>query len=382
MKKYLLASLLIIMISFIGAKSNFFDMRVGDFGCITRVVFEFTGKVSYKVKNDEKKLSISFASLKEGQIHLPVENSKNISNIVIKDGTDSSQVDIEFSYPIEVSSYPYYKENKNYIVVLDVYDKDYHSDKEKALATLLFKGQKFPLKKIEAEITNFSRKYSTDPLVNFYLGRLYATKKMKTKAIHYFKKLKIDSKDYLTAQAYIDNLNKGKYPLEEVKPDFLTTNNLQDSHELVKAEEANFSEEVTSSEHDSSVEQVGSSDEDKVVDNTQTEEKKETKKATSNSNTIWFLIIGASFIVIVILYLKNYKKNILIKELNAKLEVSNFELKALANKLEKGIIESSKTKDRIIIKLFNNGWKPEDIANELKTSIEIVKATISKEGRL
>ena len=86
--------------------------------------------------------------------------------------------------------------------------------------------------------------------------------------------------------------------------------------------------------------------------------------------------------MIIFQFIQAIKKKFFIKELNAKLESSVFELKALENKLEKGVVINSKTKEKIIIKLYNSGWKSKDIADELNTPIEIIEATISKEGRL
>ena len=44
---------------------------------------------------------------------------------------------------------------------------------------------------------------------------------MKTIASDYFSKIDSSSEHFFTAQAYIDNLNKNRFPTEEVKPDFL-----------------------------------------------------------------------------------------------------------------------------------------------------------------
>lgn len=375
MKKYFIASLLCLLISIAWAESHFLDMRVGDFGCITRVVFEFTSKVDYSVKEDDNTLTIDLSSLKEGKILPPVEESLNIDSIAVTNSKGSSEITLTFLYPIEVTSYNYFQESKNYIIVLDVYDIGYKTDKKKGLATLLFKGQKFPLNKISSEITTFSNEYSSDALVNLYLGRLFAKKKMKDKAIEYFSKIPEGEEQYFTAQAFIDNLNKNRYPTEEVKPDFLEIN--QQSETIANEENNdNYPQDVITKEETSSNENM--------IEETNelTKEKADTTHKESSSNDLLLIVLGLSILVIVIQFIQNIKKKFLIKELEVKLEGSKFELSALANKLEKGVIENSKTKDRIIIKLFNNGWQPQDIANELSTSIEIVEATISKEGRL
>lgn len=379
MKKYLLSSLLIIMMSLVWAKSHFLDMRVGDFGCVTRVVFEFTGKIDYNITEEENNISIFINSLNESTIHLPIEASDNINSILVSQTTGSAKVDLDFTYPIEVTSYNYFQESKNYVIVVDIYDDGYKTDKNKALATLLFKGQKFPLDKISSEINEFSLNHSTDPLVNLYLGRLFARKKMKSKALEYFNKISEGSEHFLTAQAYIDNLGKNKYPTDEVKPDFLvseqepiTVSNPESENNQVNNLDINNDEEVSSKD-------------EKIAENANLVQEQDKRKSTPTktpSNKIWFIILGISLIIIILQFIQLIKKKILVRELNTKLEGSIFELRALENKLEKGVIENSKTKDRIIIKLFNNGWKPQDIANELNTSLDIVEATISKEGRL
>lgn len=373
MKKYLLSSLLIIMISLVSAKSHFLDMRVGDFGCITRVVFEFTGKIDYKVTEDGNKLSVTLNLLKDGNIQLPIEESNNINNIELSESLGTANLALEFTYPVEVTSYNYFQESKNYVIVLDVYDKAYQTDKLKGLATLLFKAQKFQISKISSDIDIFSEKYSSDPIVNMYLGRLYATKKMKTKAMEYFKKIDSTTEQFFTAQAYIDNLNKNRFPTEEVKPDFL------EKIELEEMEEINDSTNV--------VEQKVLKEEEQSDESLQEQEAPETESGsdtTDNSDfsKFWYFYLAVSLLIIIIQLIQSIKKKYVIKELSGKLENSNFELNALENKLAKGVVENSKTKDKIIIKLYNSGWKPADIANELSTSLEVIEATISKEGRL
>ena len=384
MKKYLLSSLLILMISLVWAKSHFLDMRVGDFGCITRVVFEFTGKVDYSVKEEDNKLSIMLNSLNNGKIQLPVEQSDNINNIVLTDGNTSAQVALEFIYPIEVTSYNYFQESKNYIIVFDIYDKDYHTDMQKGLATILFKAQKFPLNKSKTEIVAFSDKYSSVPLVNLYLGRLYAKKQMKTIAIEYFKKIDSKSEFFLTAQAYIDNLNKNRYPQEEVKPDFLIKveidNSVNESNKKDIQEYFNNEDSLQVAQNVNKIEET--EEENTSKDDSNNEENSKTNNAQSTSNKFLYLYLIIALVIIVIQFVQNIKRKFIIKELSGKLESSNFELRALENKLAKGVVENSKTKEKIIIKLFNSGWKPQDIANELNTSIEVIEATISKEGRL
>ena len=384
MKKYLLSSLLILMISLVWAKSHFLDMRVGDFGCITRVVFEFTGKVDYSVKEEDNKLSIMLNSLNNGKIQLPVEQSDNINNIVLTDGNTSAQVALEFIYPIEVTSYNYFQESKNYIIVFDIYDKDYHTDMQKGLATILFKAQKFPLNKSKTEIAAFSDKYSSVPLVNLYLGRLYAKKQMKTIAIEYFKKIDSKSEFFLTAQAYIDNLNKNRYPQEEVKPDFLIKveidNSVNESNKKDIQEYFNNEDSLQVAQNVNKIEET--EEENTSKDDSNNEENSKTNNAQSTSNKFLYLYLIIALVIIVIQFVQNIKRKFIIKELSGKLESSNFELRALENKLAKGVVENSKTKEKIIIKLFNSGWKPQDIANELNTSIEVIEATISKEGRL
>ncbi len=384
MKKYLLSSLLILMISLVWAESHFLDMRVGDFGCITRVVFEFTGKVDYSVKEEDNKLSIMLNSLNNGKIQLPVEQSDNINNIVLTDGNTSAQVALEFIYPIEVTSYNYFQESKNYIIVFDIYDKDYHTDMQKGLATILFKAQKFPLNKSKTEIVAFSDKYSSVPLVNLYLGRLYAKKQMKTIAIEYFKKIDSKSEFFLTAQAYIDNLNKNRYPQEEVKPDFLIKveidNSVNESNKKDIQEYFNNEDSLQVAQNVNKIEET--EEENTSKDDSNNEENSKTNNAQSTSNKFLYLYLIIALVIIVIQFVQNIKRKFIIKELSGKLESSNFELRALENKLAKGVVENSKTKEKIIIKLFNSGWKPQDIANELNTSIEAIEATISKEGRL
>ncbi|MBI9031836.1 hypothetical protein JEZ13_07550 [bacterium] len=381
MKKYLLSSLLIIMISLIGAQAYFFDMRLGDFGCITRVVFEFTGKVDYNIHSNEKELKIDFSSLKEGDIQLPVEKSNNIELIKINKENGVSQVKFDFVYALEYASYSYYEKNKHLLIVLDVYDKEYLDNKEKGLATILFKAQKFPLSKSESELFAFSNRYPTDPLVNFYLGRLYAVQKNKTMAVSYLEKIESGSVFYLDAQAYIANLKNNKYPQGEIKPDFLDSIKTEESSEIIQ--KTTIPTPVNDLKEENQVEankvEVVNESGSKNIDHDKDDIPVQT---SSKTNPIWLMIVGISFLIIIVQFVRNIKRNILIKELNAKLENTNFELRALANKLEKGVIENSKTKDRIIIKLYNNGWKANDIANELNTSLEIVEATISKEGRL
>lgn len=397
MKKYLLSALLIIMISLIGAQSHFFDMRVGDFGCITRVVFEFTGKVNYKVQEENNKLSISLSLLSEGKIQLPIEESSNITNINLAQGDKSATLNLDFIYPIEVTSYAYFEQNKNYIIVFDIYDKAYLNNKEKGLATLLFKGQKFSLSNIISDIDNFSNKYPNDPLVNMYLGRLYARhKEMKNTAISYFKKIEPSSNYYFTAQAYIGNLTKNKFPEGEVKPDFLekeTSETLDkvaynDTLTVVDVEDqdkmkakAVTEQDATEKTRDNNSRIGRNMNKQKSIDSDK-ESDEESNSFWHFLDIVWYVLFAIALIWSIILIMKSIKKDIIIKELKAKLEGKEFELKALANKLEKGIIENSKTKDRMIIKLYNNGWKPEAIADELNTSLEIVQATISKEGRL
>lgn len=391
MKKYLLSSLLLIMISLICAKSQFLDMRTGDFGCITRVVFEFTGKIDYSIKEGDNNFSISLNSLQKEMIQLPIEQSNNITSIGISDEAGSAKIKITFSYPLQVTSYNYFQENKNYVIVLDAYDMDYQTDKEKALATLLFKAQKFPLSKSSSDIANFSQKYPTDSLVNFYLGRLYASKKMSTVAIEYFNRIETTSEYYLQAQAYINNIRNKKFPLEEVKPDFLQiikviNNNISDSLSAVEAES------IAALESDSLAVVKAASFYQKRLRGERTAEDipesedlsqtKEINQETANSSKYWFIYLTLSLLIIIFQIIQNAKKRYVIKELSAKVESANFELKALENKLAKGVVENSKTKEKIIIKLFNSGWKPADIANELNTSIEDIEATISKEGRL
>ncbi len=375
MKKFLLSSLLIIMISLVWAESHFLDMRVGDFGCITRVVFEFTGKINYSVQEEDSNLSVSISSLKEGKIQLPIEESNNIDNITIKEETGSAQIELAFSYPIEVTSYNYFQENKNYIIVLDIYDRGYQTDKEKGLATILFKAQKFPLSKISSELNDFSEKYEADALVNFYLGRLFATKQMKTIASDYFSKIDSSSEHFFTAQAYIDNLNKNRFPTEEVKPDFLLTEEKTDEKPNIIKEEVAVNEK----ERENKIEK----EKDITVEQKEKETvKKEVNQTKAERNKFWYLYLIISLLVIIFQFIQAIKKKFFIKELNAKLESSVFELKALENKLEKGVVINSKTKEKIIIKLYNSGWKSKDIADELNTPIEIIEATISKEGRL
>lgn len=391
MKKFLLSSLIIFMISMIGAQTHFFDMRMGDFGCITRVVLEFTGKVQYTAKENDKNLEINLSSLKDTKIVLPPKSSNNISEIQIIEDKRATSLSLDFIFPIEVNSYAYFKENDNYIIVFDIYDKDYHINKEKGLATLLYKGQKFSIKKIESDINDFSAKYPNDPLVNLYLGRLYSTSKdMKTKAIEYFSRIHPSSNNYFTAKAYIGNLERNKFPTDEVKPDFL---NRTSSLATLEEENSQLSDSIYATQASDNTSIVTSSDiksrrgKDKSLKKQNTTHKDKNKSlntVNNKSQSSIFLTTGliVSLLITLVLFFKNYKKNIQLKQLHARLENSEFELQALANKLEKGIIENSKTKDRMIIKLFNSGWKPEDIAQELNTSIDIINATINKEGRL
>lgn len=383
------------MISIIGAQSHFFDMRVGDFGCITRLVFEFTGKVDYTSSENDNRLAIKINSLKESRIILPVESSNNIQEIQLVESKNTADINIDFIYPIEVSSYAYYKENKNYIIVFDIYDKAYHVDKEKGLTSLLFKGQKFSLESYDSTINEFSAKYPNDPLVNFYLGRLYARNTtMKDKAISFFSQVDSTSEFYFTAQAYIDNLQKNKFPSGEIKPDFLIP---ADSLNSTNAESKLMADSMNTPMKDNDLGQDDNSSnketrnkqsiKENTLDNIQNKENTREEAGLTNEEDIQTnIILLTAFIVSLIfslfLLFKNLRKNIQLKELQAKLENSEYELKALANKLEKGIIENSKTKDRMIIKLFNSGWKAEDIAKELNTPLDIINATINKEGHL
>ncbi len=386
MKKLLLSSLLIIMISMIGAQSYFFDMRVGDFGCITRLVFEFTGKVNYTSLENVNNLEINITSLNESKIQLPLEESKNILEIHLTESSNTAKLNFDFIFPIETNSYAYYKENKNYIIVFDIYDKDYLTDKEKGLTTLLFKGQKFSLEKIRSEIEDFSAKYPNDDLVNFYLARLFSTEKdMKSKAIDYYSRIHPSSSFYFTATAYISNLEKNKFPTEEIKPDFLAKNELivSTSDSLANQAKENISNKIIDNKTTNKEEKKKINIEDNTKDKASTKNNlQQNDKNDIKINTLMLTIMIVSILTVLFQFFKNLKKNIMIKELNAKLENKEYELKALANKLEKGIIENSKTKDRMIIKLYNNGWKAEDIAQELNTPLEIINATINKEGRL
>lgn len=378
MKKYLLSSLLIIMISLVVAEAHFSDMRIGDFGCVTRVVFEFTGKIDYSLKEEGNNLLITLTSMKEVKIQLPAEDSKNIESISITEEKGSTQVKLVFTYPIEVTSESYIEKNKNFLIVFDVYDVGYKTNKEKGLATLLFKGQKFPLSKISSEIALFSEKYATDTLVNLYFGRMFATQKMKNQAIEYFTNIPESSEHFFTAQAYIENLKKFRFPTEEVKPDFLET--ILPENEVVTSGDSDLIKEEDSLIASNPVTNNAIQTENDIFNEDDDLEQISFNKPFSTK--IWYLYFALSIILILYLFIKNTKKNISIKELGVKLESSKFELNALANKLEKGVVENSKTKDKIIIKLFNSGWKPEDIANELNASIEIVEATINRQGRL
>lgn len=380
------------MLSIVVAQSYFFDMRVGDFGCITRLVFEFTGKVDYKHTEQDSTFNLNLSSLSEGKIELPIEKSINIQKISIDEGKKTANLNITFVFPIEVQSYSYFKENKNYIIVFDIYDTNYKNDKEKKLTSILFKGQKFPLSNITKDIEEFSLQYANDDLVNFYLGRLFSIKKEnKDIAINYLSKVSTNSTDYFIAQAYIDNLLQNKFTNEEVKPDFLTQN---DSTSLSNNMEKSPYNEIDSQSIDkkSRIDSVSQEDfttkqiQNDAIKSVSIDKDNKTRDLTTedrnSSHSLLLIISLISLLIIVFQFFSNLKKSIKVKELTARLENSEHELRALANKLEKGIIENSKVKDRMIIKLFNNGWKAQDIAEELSTSIEIVNATINKEGRL
>lgn len=379
MKKYLLSSLFIFLIAAISASSPLVDMRVGDFGCITRVVFEFTQKVDYQVKESDNKLSISLSSNDAAKIKATNFKSTNIQKIDITETTTATNILFELAYPVKVSKYSYKERDKQYIIMFDIYDKQYLTDKDKGLTTLLFKGQKFPIAKISTEITTFLQKYPNDDKVNFYLGMMYGYRKDKVKATNLLAKIPKSSDYYPSTQESLTAFSNNTFPQTEIKPNYweIERDALLPSTEQVEVAAVPILEQIATQTDETKPKEVKSvittSEPQDIIQNLN----------IFQQHWFFFMILIILFIVIIIIQqFMVYKAKLHFKEATLKLDSVMIEKNIVEHKLKQGIIENSKTQDKIIIKLFNNGWSAKDIANELNASLEAVEATIKREGRL
>lgn len=369
MKKYLLSSLLIFLISIVYAGSLLVDMRVGDFDCVTRIVLEFSEKVNYTSQENVNKLSVSLNSDEVDKLKATKHKSQNIHKLEVSKTGNLTTAIFEFDYPIEVASYDYKGSGDTHLIVFDIFDKRYWIDPDKGLSTLLFKGQKFPISKINTEIARFLKRYPDDDKIYFYLGMMYGYRKDKTNSSYLLSQIPETSKYYPSAQENLKAFMIGNFPEAEIKPNFWQAE--QDSLAIQQRRVAATPE----------IEKVDSIEGEKSVAVTTTE-----PQAVDHKQYLvqeyWLPLLALLLLIIIIQFVFNIKKRVRLREVELKLETVTSEKNALDNKLKKGIIDNSKTKDKIIIKLFNSGWSPEDIANELNESLETIEAAIKREGRL
>ncbi|MFA7056558.1 MAG: hypothetical protein WC155_03230 [Candidatus Cloacimonadales bacterium] len=389
MKKYLLSSLFIFLIAAISASSPLVDMRVGDFGCITRVVFEFNQKVDYQVKESDNKLSISLSSNDATKIKATKFKSTNIRKLDVTETATATNILFELAYPVKVTDYNYKERDKQYIIMFDIYDKQYLTDKDKGLTALLFKGQKFPIAKISTEIATFLQKYPNDDKVNFYLGMMYGYRKDKVKATNLLTKIPKSSDYYTSAQESLTAFSNNNFPQTEVKPNYWEIERAALLSELASAPNAKpASVQTNEAEPEKVINSTTQTDMKKPNEATRVIPTSEPQTTTQNLNIFqqyWFFFIVLIILCILIIIIQQfmvYKAKLHFKEAKLKLDSVMIEKNIVEHKLKQGIIESSKTQDKIIIKLFNNGWSAEDIASELNASLEAVEATIKREGRL
>lgn len=371
---------------------QFIDSKVGDYHDISRIVLNFTDKVSYQIKTNASDLIISFAKEsydKKNPIHLQSENI--VSYRAAVDG-QVTKLHIKFKFPIEANNFSFSSDNNLFKIVCDVYDSNYKLYKEKELARVLYLYQKFSLKRATSAIKELANKYPNDALCNLYFGEIHAKEKHKQSALRHYKAIPKSSTFYASAQKRVKQLNNNRYPTADITADFLTfkTEDTQEAVTQTKPEESfpkpvlidtliqtTQDTVVTTSTKPiaDSVKAINSFEEKSI----KTEPKKEETaqlKAKPYIPVYIFIIIAISLItnaIIVTFYLKSKKQKLL---LNEELEQKTSELHSIKKSLNKGVISNNDTQSRIVLKLYKNGWKASEIAKELSTNIDNVNNII------
>ncbi len=363
MKKLFIMSLLLFIPLVVFSSGMYIDARVGDFGNISRIVLEFTSKIDNNISYKDSTLSIAFDKESyEDAIPLKLD-SENIINFNKYSKKSKLILNTKFNFPIKIDTYNYTNEDNRYLVICDVYNSI--EDKENDLAKVLYLAQKFSLKKADKSIKKLTSKYTNDNLVNLYLGHLYSRNRNKKLSLQYYSNVSENSDLFAIAKANINKVKNNVFLDYEVKPEYFSKETIVPKVSLSTSTD----KKVTSN----------NKDQQKAVDTLATSNKKQ-EQTSFLANSIYY-IIGLIIIVVIqliIIIKKSSKSRYYLLE-NEQLKD---ELYSLENKLKKGIIHDETTKDRIIVKLYKNGWKPEAIAKELNMSIENINKIVDKLGRM
>jgi hypothetical protein len=382
MKKCLVFILLILIPIICLAKPLFIDARIGDYDYISRLVLEFTEKIDCSVSVSDSTLYVAFDKASYNDI-IPINiESENVTEFAKYIYKGKTTLKLKFRFPITIDKYGYKNSKNKYLVMYDIFDKESDSNKEKKLAKVLYLAQKFNIAKAEPIIIELRQQYPNDDIINLYLGHIFAKNKDKTNAVYYYSQISQNSKHFAVAKANLTKVKNNIYPSYEIKPDYwlMQTNDSTEIDLTVGKTIKDNANTINSSEEEDKTTTKASTN--NVTDK---ESKEERKQATNQVELNIFqeyyyipLIAIAFFFIFFLISLA--KKNKVISEYVSLNDRLQDELYTLEKKLKKGIVHTNSTKEKIIIKLYDNGWSEEAIAKELNTSVDIVSKTLKNQG--
>lgn len=358
MKKLSIILLAMLILTALGGQCVVREIRAHDYdAAVTRVVIELSGVAEYKVTQGDKILTVDLFGADAGIAEPKYSRLSRILDAVsISQMGNNAQVSVSTMDPVRLESSTL---SEPFRIILDLHAEFRVPNRKLQLKRAEFYAETGKLNSADNAFAELSGYYPKDSEILYKWGKLLVIREAKERALKKLKQIPASSAYYNPAQELISELSG-------------TAKKVAKAPEPVKPKKPVVSPILGHAKADSVAQQDSSSS---FLQTRQTPKNRTPKSEACSKSPGWrsgitnFVVayctwiltfLGLCLIVLIILIISGSKKQ-----------------KPVKSSPESGIILGDDKKRKMVMQLVGDGWRPREIARELKIPLKEVECIIN-----